>query len=75
MAFIGLMSLIAISNVFNTITTSINLRRREFAMLKSVGITKRGFNKMLNYECLFYGLKASPIWITCFYLCYIPNIP
>lgn len=56
--FIVLMSLITIANVFNTISININLRRREFAMLKSVGITNHGFNKMLNYECIFYGLKA-----------------
>ncbi len=56
--FIILMSLITIANVFNTITTNINLRRREFAMLKSVGMTNRSFHKMLNFECIFYGLKA-----------------
>jgi putative ABC transport system permease protein len=27
-------------------------------MLKSVGMTNSSFNKMLNYECIFYGLKA-----------------
>lgn len=73
--FIILMSLISVTNVFNTITTNINLRRREFAMLKSVGITGKGFNKMLNYECIFYGLKAliygipTSIFIT--YLIYL----
>lgn len=56
--FIVLISLIAAANVFNTISTNINLRRREFAMLKSVGMTKKGFNKMMNYECLLYGSKA-----------------
>lgn len=56
--FITLMALITTANVFNTITTNINLRRREFAMLKSVGMTNLGFKKMLNYECIFYGLKA-----------------
>ncbi len=56
--FITLISLITIANVFNTISTNVNLRRREFAMLKSVGMTNRSFNKMLNYECLLYGLKA-----------------
>ena len=56
--FIVLISLIAAANVFNTISTNINLRRREFAMLKSVGMTKSGFNKMMNYECLLYGSKA-----------------
>lgn len=56
--FIILISLITIANVFNTISTNVNLRRREFAMLKSVGITNQGFNKMLNFECIFYGIKA-----------------
>jgi putative ABC transport system permease protein len=56
--FITLISLITIANVFNTISTNVNLRRREFAMLKSVGMTNRSFTKMLNYECIFYGLKA-----------------
>jgi len=56
--FIILISLISIANVFNTISTNIALRRREFAMLKSVGMTSGGFNRMMNYECLLYGLKA-----------------
>ena len=56
--FIVLISLIAAANVFNTITTNINLRRREFAMLKSVGMTSKGMKKMLNYECVLYGTKA-----------------
>lgn len=59
--FIVLISLISIANVFNTITTNIHLRRREFAMLKSVGMTQKGFNKMMNFECLLYGFK-SLIW-------------
>lgn len=56
--FIVLITLITIANVFNTISTNVNLRRREFAMLKSVGMTNQSFNRMLNYECIFYGLKA-----------------
>ena len=56
--FIILISLIAVANVFNTISTNIALRRREFAMMKSVGLTTRGMHKMLNYECLIYGLRA-----------------
>ena len=56
--FIILISLITIANVFNTISTNVNLRRREFAMLKSVGMTDKSFNRMLNFECIFYGLKA-----------------
>ena len=56
--FIILISLIAVANVFNTISTNIALRRREFAMMKSVGLTTRGMHKMLNYECLIYGFKG-----------------
>ena len=56
--FITLISLIAALNVFNTISTNILLRRREFAMLRSVGMTNRGFNRMMNFECLLYGAKS-----------------
>lgn len=56
--FIVLISLIAAANVFNTVSTNISLRRREFAMLESVGMTKKGLHKMLNYECLLYGIKS-----------------
>ncbi len=56
--FIVLISLIALANVFNTVSTNIALRRREFAMLRSVGMTERGLNKMMNYECILYGVKG-----------------
>lgn len=56
--FIILISLICIANIFNTISTNITLRRKEFAMLRSVGMTPQGFNKMIRFESIFYGLKA-----------------
>lgn len=56
--FIILISLIAAANVFNTISTNIALRRKEFAMLKSVGMTAKGFNRMMNFECILYGTRA-----------------
>lgn len=56
--FITLISFISIANIFNTISTSIALRKREFAMLRSVGMTPNGFNKMVRYESIFYGVKA-----------------
>lgn len=56
--FIILISLIAAANVFNTISTNIILRKREFAMLKSIGLTPEGFQKMMNFECLLYGIKG-----------------
>lgn len=56
--FIVLISLITIANIINTISTGITLRRKEFAMLKSVGITPRGFRKMICLESLLYGIRA-----------------
>ena len=56
--FITLISLISLANVFNTISTNLMLRRREFAMLRSVGMTRRGFGRMMDFECLLYGAKA-----------------
>lgn len=56
--FIVLISLIAMANVFNTISTNISLRKREFAILQSIGMTKRSFRKMMNYECVLYGCKG-----------------
>ena len=56
--FIIMISLIAAANVFNTISTNIKLRKRELAMLRSVGISERGFQKMMNFECTFYGIRA-----------------
>ena len=34
------------------------LRRREFAMLKSIGMTKKQFHRMIGYESIFYGFKT-----------------
>ena len=69
--FITLMALISVANIFNTVSTSIDLRRKEFAMLKSVGVTPKGFNRMLRFESLFYGLKALvfglPLGLLCSY--------
>ena len=69
--FITLMALISVANIFNTVSTSIDLRRKEFAMLKSVGVTPKGFIRMLRFESLFYGLKALvfglPLGLLCSY--------
>ncbi|HEU4326825.1 MAG TPA: FtsX-like permease family protein [Roseiflexaceae bacterium] len=56
--FLTLITLIGITNIVNTLDTNIKLRRREIAMLKSVGLTPGGFGRMLRYESLFYGLAA-----------------
>ncbi len=56
--FIALVTLIGVTSVFNTINTSMALRTKEFAVLRSVGLTKHGFNKMLFFESLFFGIKS-----------------
>ena len=56
--FITLVTLIGVTSVFNTIYTSIHLRRKEFAMLRSVGLSPKGFQKMIFFESLFFGLKS-----------------
>ncbi len=61
--FIIVISLIGITNIFNTITTNMQLRRQEFAMLKSVGMTGREFNRMIRLESLFMGVKSLIIGI------------
>lgn len=70
--FILLIALIVVANIFNTISTNIQLRRKEFAMLKSVGMAKRGFDRMMNFECLLYGVKSLLIGLpVSFLLCYL----
>ena len=59
--FIIVIALIGITNMFNTITTNMQLRKPEFAMLKSIGMTNKEFNKMIRLETLFMGIK-SLIW-------------
>ncbi|OPA79080.1 cell division protein FtsX [Paenibacillus selenitireducens] len=72
--FIVLISAISIANIFNTISTGLSLRKREFAMLKSVGMTPKGFTKMMNYESIFYGVKSLvfglPVSFIVMYLIY-----
>lgn len=56
--FIAVITLIGVTNIFNTITSNMELRQKEFAMLKSVGMTKKEFNRMINLETLFYSSKS-----------------
>ena len=59
--FIAITGAIAVANVFNTLTNSIILRRREFAMLKSIGMGKRAFWRMIALECLSYAWRGLAI--------------
>ena len=58
-----LISLIGITNIYNTITASMNLRKREFEILKAIGMSNKQFNKMFVYESLIYGVKSLIIGI------------
>lgn len=51
-----IIALIGILNFFNAILTSIYSRRKEFAMLQSIGMTGRQLKQMLIYEGLIYGI-------------------
>ena len=56
--FITVISLIGITNIINTINTNMSLRRREMASLKSIGMTSKEFNKMINLEVILYSTKS-----------------
>lgn len=72
--FITVIALIGTTNIFNTITTNMSLRQREFATLKSIGMTNDEFNKMIRLETLFYCGKSLliglPIGILFTYIIY-----
>lgn len=76
--FIIVISLIGVTNIFNTITTNMNLRRQEFAMLKSIGMTSKEFKRMIRLESIFMGAKALlfgiPIGLGLSYLEYKPLV-
>ena len=61
--FIIVISLIGITNIFNTITTSMQLRRSEFATLKSIGMTTKEFSKMIRLESIFMTVKSLIVGI------------
>ena len=56
--FITVITLIGVTNIFNTITSNMELRQKEFASLKSIGMTKKEFNRMINLETCFYSAKS-----------------
>ena len=77
-----IVSVIGISNIYNTVTASMNLRKREFEILSSIGMTKKQANKMLYFECFLYTIKALIIgvilglvlnYLLYLYLVYVKN--
>ena len=59
--FITLITLISVMNIINTISSGMEERRREFAMIKSVGMTPRSFKKSIYLENIRYGVMAL-VW-------------
>lgn len=72
--FTVLMTIIIGLNVCNTISNTIDVRRSEFAVLRSVGMTSGGLKKMLLLESVLYGMKslifAIPISLIIHYVMY-----
>lgn len=56
--FTGILALIAMANVFNTVTNSLILRKREFAVMRSVGMSNRQFRHMIADECMTFGIAG-----------------
>ena len=56
--FLILIAIICAANVFNTVSTNLVLRRRDFGILKSIGMTDAQLRKMVITECLQSGWRA-----------------
>lgn len=56
--FTAICALIAVANVFNTISSGLALRTREFAVLRSVGLGQGGFRRMIALECADHAVRG-----------------
>lgn len=56
--FVGMLILVGLTNVVSTISTNIRSRSREFAVLRSSGMTDGGLKKMLNLESILSSARA-----------------
>lgn len=56
--FIAVIMLVGLTNIFNSLFSNMHLRRKEFATLQSVGMTKKEFSKMITFESISYVAKA-----------------
>ena len=75
-SFTALLTLIGLTSVISTISTNVRMRSREFAILKSVGMTQSGLKHTLNLESIMCSSKSIlfglPIAMTIIYLIYLP---
>ena len=56
-----IVGMVGILNFFNAIMTGLLSRRKEFAVLQSIGMTNRQLRRMLIYEGMFYALGAIAV--------------
>ena len=80
--FVLLLCLVCMANIHNSLSTGMELRAREYGILRSVGITPVDFRKMIWLESLFYGIKSDVLEFTFWngrvgpgILCYPTSIP
>lgn len=62
-SFLILIGICVFLNIFNVIFSNINLRKKEFESLKSLGMTKKQLNKMLRFEGWYYSILSLIIGI------------
>ena len=60
---IVVIALIGITNIINTLSTGMELRSREFATLRSIGMTDKQFAGMVRLESVFISVKALVIGV------------
>lgn len=60
---IVVIALIGITNIINTLSTGMELRSREFATLRSIGMTDKQFVGMVRLESVFISVKALAIGV------------
>ena len=60
---IVVIALIGITNIINTLSTGMELRSREFATLRSIGMTDKQFSEMVRLESVFISVKALVIGV------------
>ncbi len=60
---IVVIALIGITNIINTLSTGMELRSREFATLRSIGMTDKQFTGMVRLESVFISVKALVIGV------------
>lgn len=61
--FVFLVIMIALINIFNTISTNLKVRQREFSILRSCGMSPKSFYRMILFEAFIYGMITAIVSI------------